>query len=46
VQAFVYYSLALRGGHAAARARLDALRKRMNANDVATAQKPVAAASS
>jgi len=46
VQAFVYYSLALRSGEPAAKERLDALRLRMNALDLENAQKLVAAASS
>ena len=45
VQAFVYYSLALRGGEAAAQDRLDALRARMPAAEVDTAQKLVTASS-
>jgi TPR repeat protein len=45
VQAFVYYSLALRGGEKAAEKRLDALRARMGAQDLETAQRLVAAAS-
>ena len=44
VQAFVYYSLALRGGQTAAQQRLDDLRNRMSAQDIATAQKLVSAA--
>jgi TPR repeat protein len=44
VQAFVYYSLALRGGQAAAQQRLDELRNRMSAQDVTQAQKLVSAA--
>jgi TPR repeat protein len=46
VQAFVYYSLALRSGEAAAQARLDALRGRLDAKDLETAQKLVSAAAS
>jgi TPR repeat protein len=46
VQAFVYYSLALRSGEAAAQGRLDALRERLDAKTLETAQKLVAAASS
>jgi len=46
VQAFVYYSLALRAGEAAAQERLDALRNRMAGQELETAQKLVAAASS
>jgi TPR repeat protein len=46
VQAFVYYSLALRGGEASAQSRLDALRDRMAPQEIETAQKLVAAASS
>jgi TPR repeat protein len=45
VQAFVYYSLALRNGEAAAQGRLDALRARLDAKDLDTAQRLVAAAS-
>lgn len=45
VQAFIYYSLALRNGEAAAQARLDALRGRMTANEIETAQRLVTAAS-
>jgi TPR repeat protein len=45
VQAFVYYSLALRNGETAAQSRLDALRKRMPAGEMETAERLVAAAS-
>jgi TPR repeat protein len=45
VQAFVYYSLALRGGQTAAQGRLDALRARMDPTTLETAQKLVEAAS-
>jgi TPR repeat protein len=45
VQAFVYYSLALRGGEKAAAKRLDLLRSRMGSHDLETAQRLVAAAS-
>jgi TPR repeat protein len=45
VQAFVYYSLALRNGETAAQARLDALRKRMPADQMETAERLVVAAS-
>lgn len=46
VQAFIYYSLALRGGETAAQARLDALRARMSSKDIETAQKLVSVAGS
>lgn len=46
IQAFLHYSLALRGGEASAQSRLDGLRGRMSPQDVETAQKLVAAASS
>jgi uncharacterized protein len=46
VQAFLYYSLALRSGEASAQGRLDALRARMAPQDIETAQKLVTAASS
>jgi len=45
IQAFVYYSLALRGGEKAAEPRLEGLRSRMEAGDLKTAQKLVAASS-
>jgi TPR repeat protein len=45
VQAFVYYSLALRGGESAARDRLEALRSRMGSAEIESAQKLVAASS-
>jgi TPR repeat protein len=45
VQAFVYYSLALRNGEAAAQGRIEALRGQLDAKDLETAQKLVAAAS-
>ncbi len=41
VQAFIYYSLSLRGGEAPAQARIDTLRARMNSKDIETAQKLV-----
>jgi TPR repeat protein len=43
VQAFVYYSLALRGGQTAAQGRLDALRARLDSKTLETAQKLVEA---
>ena len=46
VQAFVYYSLALRQGDTPAQERLEALRRRMNPHALEIAQKLVTAASS
>lgn len=45
VQAFIYYSLALRGGEVAAQGRLEALRARMSTAEIENAQKLVAASS-
>lgn len=42
-QAFIYYSLALRGGEKAAEERLSALRNRMTEHDIEAAQRLVAA---
>lgn len=46
VQAFLYYSLALRGGAAAAQSRLDGLRGQMSAKEIEAAQQLVAVAGS
>lgn len=45
VQAFIYYTIALQAGEAAAQERLDALRGRMTAGEIETAQNLVTAAS-
>lgn len=44
VQAFLFYTLALRNGESAARDRLDTLRSRMTAAELETAQKLIGAA--